>query len=104
MSVLLELSMFPTNKEESKSEYVSQVIALIRESGFEYQLTAMATLIETNTIDEALTLTSKCYSILEELGCNRVFSTLKMDIRKGHNNRLKGKINSIEKHIGEVSK
>lgn len=104
MSVLLELSMFPTNKEESKSEYVSQVIALIRKSGFDYQLTAMATLIETNTIEEALDLTAKCYKILEDLGCNRVFSTLKMDIRKGHNNRLKGKINSIKNHIGEVCK
>jgi uncharacterized protein (TIGR00106 family) len=104
MSVLLEMSMFPTEKSESKSKEVSEVIKIIRESGVTYQLTAMATLIETDTLKEALSLAEKCYSKLEELGCNRVYSTLKFDIRKGHDNRLKTKIESIEKHIGEVSK
>ena len=80
------------------------MIKIIRESGINYQLTAMATIIETDTISEALALVEKCYSKLEELGCNRVFSTLKFDIRKGHDNRLKTKIESVEKHIGAVSK
>ena len=48
MSVLLEMSMFPTDHGESKSEYVSQVIKTIRESGYPYQLTPMATIIETD--------------------------------------------------------
>lgn len=104
MSVLLEFTMFPTDKSESKSKEVSEVIKIIRESGVNYQLTAMATLIETQTISEALALVEKCYLKLEELGCNRVYSTLKFDIRKGHENRLKTKIESIEKHIGKVSK
>ena len=104
MSVLLEMSMFPTDKSESKSKEVSEIIKIIRESGVNYQLTAMATLIETQTISEALALVEKCYLKLEELGCNRVYSTLKFDIRIGHENRLKTKIESIEKHIGEVSK
>lgn len=104
MSVLLEMSMFPTDHGESKSEYVSQIIALIRESGYEYQLTPMATIIETNKMSEALELAAKCYDILENLGCNRVFATLKFDIRKAHDNRLKGKVESIERHIGKVNK
>ena len=104
MSVLLELSMFPTDHGESKSEYVSQVIALIRSSGYDYQLTPMATIIETNKMSEALELCAKCYDILDSLGCNRVFATMKFDIRNGHDNRLKGKVESIEKHKGEVSK
>ncbi len=104
MSVLLEISMFPTDKSESKSKEVSEVIKVIRESEINYQLTAMATIIETDTISEALVLVEKCYLKLEELGCNRVFSTLKFDIRKGHDNRLKTKIESVERHIGEVLK
>ena len=104
MSVLLEMSMFPTDHGESKSEYVAQVISLIRESGYPYQLTPMATIIETNEIGEALALAEKCYEILDSLDCNRVYATLKFDIRKGHDNRLKSKVDSIEKHIGTVSK
>jgi uncharacterized protein (TIGR00106 family) len=96
--------MFPTDKSESKSKEVAEVIRIVRDSGANYQLTAMATIIETNTLKEALELVEKCYSKLEELGCNRVYATLKFDIRKGHENRLKTKIESVEKHIGEVSK
>jgi len=96
--------MFPTDKSESKSKEVAEVIKIIRESGVSYQLTAMATIIETENISTALSLVEKCYLRLEELGCNRVYSTLKFDIRKGYENRLKTKIESVEKHIGEVSK
>ena len=104
MSILLELSMFPTDKSESKSKEVSEVIKIIRESGYAYQLTSMATIIETNTLSEALLLVEKCYKRLDELDCNRVYATLKFDIRKGHKNRLESKIKSVEKYIGEVSK
>lgn len=104
MSILLEMAMFPTDKSESKSKEVSEVIRIIRDSGVSYQLTSMSTIIETDTLAEALSLVEKCYSKLDELGCNRVYSTMTFDIRKGHENRLKNKINSVERYIGEVSK
>jgi uncharacterized protein (TIGR00106 family) len=104
MSILLEMSMFPTDKSESKSKEVSEVIKIIRDSGVNYQLTSMATIIETDTLGEALALVEKCYSKLDELGCNRVYATLKFDIRKGFKNRLETKIKSVENHIGKVSK
>lgn len=104
MSVLLNMAMFPTDHGESKSEEVSQVIKIIKESGFNYKLTAMATIIETNKMSEALEIVQKCYAKLEDLGSKRVYATLTFDIRKGHINRLEGKIKSVEDKIGEVSK
>ena len=104
MSVLLQMAMFPTDKSESKSEEVSQVIKIIRDSGFSYKLTSMSTIIETDKMSEALNLIQQCYEKLEELGCQRVYSTLTFDIRKGSKNRLEGKVKSVEDKIGEVSK
>lgn len=104
MSVLLEMAMFPTDVGESKSKYVAEVIKCIKESGFSYQLTPMGTIIETTNIKDALNLIEKCYETLDLLDCNRVYSTLTFDIRKGHSNRLEGKVKSIEDKIGEVSK
>ena len=104
MSVLLQMAMFPTDKSESKSAQVAQVIKVIRDSGFPYKLTPMSTIIETEKMSEALAIVQKCYERLEELGCNRVYSTLTFDIRKGHENRLEGKIKSVEDKIGEVAK
>ncbi|RXJ69724.1 hypothetical protein CRV08_03190 [Halarcobacter ebronensis] len=104
MSVLLQMAMFPTDGSESKSEYVAEVIKVIRDSGVSYQLTPMATIIETEELSKALEIIQKCYDTLDKLGCNRVYSPITFDIRKGHNNRLKGKVQSIENKIGEVSK
>jgi len=106
MSVLLQMAMFPidNSQSKSKSKEVSQIIKIIKESGFEYQLTSMATNIETNTLREALDLIEMCYNKLEELGCQRVYSTLTFDIKKDQSNRIKSKIQSVEKHIGIVSK
>ncbi len=102
MSVLLEFSMFPTDKGESKSAYVSQVLKMIRDSGVNYRLTPMSTVVETDTLQEALDLIGKAYAVLEAQGCNRVYSSLKFDIRKGRENRLAGKIDSVKEKIGEI--
>ncbi len=103
MSVLLEFSMFPTDKGESKSAYVSPVVKMIRESGFPYKLTPMSTVIETDTLPQALAIIEKAYAVLEAQGCNRVYSSLKFDIRKGKENRLVQKIAAVEEKIGKVS-
>ncbi len=103
-SVLLEFTMFPTDHGESKSEYVSQIIKLIKESGLNYQLTSMSTIIETDNLRQALDLVEQCYNKLDELGCSRIYSTLKFDIRKNAENRMDNKIKSIEDKIGEVRK
>ncbi len=98
MSVLLEFSMFPTDVGESKSEYVSKILDMIDKSGVPYKLTPMSTVIETDTIDEALEIIKKSYEILEPHS-NRVYSSLKFDIRKNRKNRMKAKIASVSKHL-----
>ena len=103
MSVLLEFSMFPTDKGESVSAYVSQVIAMIRDSGTPYRLTAMGTIVETASLEQALGLVGQAYGILEQAGCNRIYSSLKLDIRKGKEGRLLGKVDSVRQKIGDVS-
>lgn len=104
MSVLLEFAMFPTDKKgDSASESVSKVINMIKQSGVKYKLTAMGTIIETETLDEALNIVNESYKILEPLS-KRVYSTLTIDIRKEKSNRLEQKIQSIESKIGPVSK
>ena len=104
MSVLVEFAMFPTDKGESVSSYVSRIIKVIDESGVEYKLTPMGTVFETDTMDEVLGIIKKSYEVLES-DCNRVYSTVKFDVRKNRSNRMKQKIASIESKLGrEVRK
>jgi hypothetical protein len=44
MSVLAELTMFPTDRGESVSAYVSRIIAMIDDRGLDYRLTPMGTI------------------------------------------------------------
>ncbi len=99
LSVLLEFSMFPISDEcrdgSSVSKHVSKVIDAIDKSGVPYQLTPMGTVIEAQSMKEALGIIELAY---EQLGdCERVYSSLKFDIRKNCENRLKTKIESVEK-------
>ncbi len=103
MSVLLEFSMFPTDKGESVSPYVSQVIKMIRDSGISYQLTPMGTIIETDNLAQSMVLVQAAYDVLDQAGCNRVYSSLKLDIRKGKDHRLQGKLASVRDKIGDVN-
>jgi len=102
MSVLMQFAIFPTDKGASASPWVSRIIEMLRESGFEYSLSSMATVIETPTLTESQLILAKAYALLEE-DCERVYCTVTFDIRKGPLGRIQSKIQSIEEKIGKVN-
>lgn len=100
MSVLLEFAMFPTDKGESVSPYVGRILKAIDASGLPYQLTPMGTIVEADELAQVLALVEEAYRQLEP-DCNRVYSSLKLDIRKGTGGRIKKKVQSVEEKIGK---
>lgn len=100
MAVLMEFAIFPTDKGKSVSNDVSKVIKMIRESGYEYQLTAMGTLVETETVAEALSVVENAADILQTTS-ERIYSSIKLDIKKGATNMLVEKVKSIENKLGQ---
>ena len=102
MSVLLEFAIFPTDKGSSVSEYVGNVINMIRATEFPYQLTPMGTIVETETMQEATKIIVNAEAILAPHS-NRIYCSATFDIRKGKSNRMVQKIKSIESRIGKVN-
>ena len=107
MSVLLEFAMFPTSDNcregSSVSKQVAKIIDAIDKSGVSYQLTPMGTVVETATMQEALDVIALAYDQVKE--CERVYSSLKFDIRHNTKERLTTKIASVEQKIGrEINK
>jgi len=98
MSTLVEFAIFPTDHGESKSTYVARVIDMIKQSGVDYQFTPMGTIIETETVQEALDIVNEAYKILQ-VDCNRIYSTIKIDYRGGIDNRLQKKVESVQKKL-----
>jgi len=99
MAVLMEVAMFPTDVGESKSKYVAEVLKVIKSSGLEHQLTPMATIIEAESVKELSDLIPVMYEVLEKMGVKRVYSVIKFDIRPSQKNRLKAKVESVEKRL-----
>ncbi len=47
------------------------------------------------TVEEGLEIVKRAYELLE-VDCNRIYSTIKIDYRKGYEDRVTQKIKSVE--------
>ena len=92
--VLVEFAMFPTDKGDSVSKYVSQIIDYIDKSGVNYQLTSMGTILE-GEWEEVLSVISNCFKILESFS-DRIYATMTMDYRKGRSSGITAKVEKIQ--------
>ena len=93
--------MFPVHAGEHLSAYVAPIVAMIAASGHPHQLTAMGTLIETERLEDALALVSRAHALMAQAGCERVYATVKLDIREGPPGRLQAKTASIAARLGQ---
>ena len=100
--VLLEFSMSPLEKGESVGQYVARSLAIIEESGLDYRLHAMGTIVE-GELPEVLEVLRKCLEAMAT-DCDRITCSAKIDYRKGHAGRLDTKVLSVEQKLGRPLK
>jgi uncharacterized protein (TIGR00106 family) len=96
--LLAEFSIFPIGSGVSLSRYVARSIELIQRSGLPYKVNAMGTVVE-GDYDEVMALIKKCHMRMRKDN-ERVVTIIKIDDRKGKKDRLKGKVESIQKKVG----
>ncbi len=97
MSVLVNFSLFPTDKGSSVSAYVARIEKAIRDCGFPSQLGPMSTVVETETLAEALSVMERAYEAIKD--CSRAYMSANFDIRPGHSGRLQAKVAKVEQLI-----
>jgi uncharacterized protein (TIGR00106 family) len=98
--VLLEMSITPLGKGESVSQYVAECVKLVEESGLDYELHAMGTIVE-GELDEVLDLMRRCIERVAEHS-DRVTCAAKLDFRRGYSGRIKSKVQSVEEKLGRA--
>ena len=96
--VLLEFSMSPLGKGDSVSPYVARSLEIIDQSGLDYRLHAMGTIIE-GELDQVLDVMRKCMEAMSA-DCDRITCTAKLDYRKGYSGRLESKVASVKQKLG----
>jgi uncharacterized protein (TIGR00106 family) len=96
--VLLEMSIVPFGRGESVSQYVAECVDLIDQSGLDYELHSMGTIVE-GDLPAVLALMQACIEKMAEHS-DRVSCSAKLDYRRGKQGRLTAKIESVEQKLG----
>lgn len=86
--------MAPLGKGESVSTQVAECVRLVHESGLDYRLHAMGTVIE-GEWDQVFGVVKRCFEKLKE-DSPRITCTMKMDYRAGAEGRLDSKVASVQ--------
>ncbi|MFO7608647.1 MAG: MTH1187 family thiamine-binding protein [Candidatus Krumholzibacteriia bacterium] len=96
--VLLEFSLYPTDKGASVSAYVARSLEIIDDSGLPYRLGPMGTTLE-GEWDEVMAVVTRCYEAMT-VDCDRIACQIKIDARKGTGGRLQGKVATLKARTG----
>lgn len=99
---IMEFSMIPLDKGASFSTYVARILVLVDQSGLEYQLTPMGTIVEGDW-DDLLALLSRCFQDLQQES-DRISLQVKFDYRRGSGGRLRNKVLSVQTKAGRPLK
>ncbi len=99
---LMEFSMIPLDKGASFSEYVARILNLVDQSGLEYRLNPMGTVVE-GEWDDLLKLLTRCFQALEK-DSDRISLQVKFDYRKGSESRIESKVRSVQARVGRSLK
>jgi uncharacterized protein (TIGR00106 family) len=95
---LMEFSIMPLDKGAGLSEYVARAMTIINDSGLDYRMNPMGTVVE-GEWDELLTLLTRCYRDLEK-DSDRIIIQAKFDCRKGVSGAIDRKSRSVEEKAG----
>jgi uncharacterized protein (TIGR00106 family) len=98
--VLLELSITPLGVGDSVSQYVAECVQLIDQSGLDYELHAMGTIVE-GELDQVLDLMRRCIEQVAQHS-DRVTCAAKLDFRRGQSGRILSKVASVEQKLGRA--
>ena len=99
---LMEFSIIPLDKGASMGTYVARVLSVVDESGLDYRLNPMGTVVE-GEWDDLLELVTRCFRVLEKES-DRISVQVKFDYRKGVSGALESKIRSVEAKAGRSFK
>ncbi|PLX71426.1 MAG: hypothetical protein C0602_01045 [Denitrovibrio sp.] len=93
MSAMAFVSITPLGEGESVSEYVSRAVKVIKDSGLEWTLTPMGTIVEGEKLEDVLTVITHAAEELDE--CDRLSISIKVDYRKNKPIGLETKVKSV---------
>lgn len=99
--MLIAFSVAPSGGgSDSVGDVVAEAVRVVRESGLPHETTAMFTTIEATTWEEGMAVVKRAVEAVQARA-PRVSLVLKADIRPGHTDQLRAKVDRINRHLAE---
>ncbi|WP_456430871.1 MTH1187 family thiamine-binding protein [Thermosulfuriphilus sp.] len=96
---LMEISVVPLGTgSTSLGDYVARIVRLLEAEGVPFKLTDMGTIIE-GDVGLLLELARKIHELPFEEGCQRVYTSLRIDDRRDKTVHLDDKIASVRERL-----
>lgn len=100
--VMLEFSIFPIDKGDSLSQYVSRCLDIVDKSGVDYKINPMGTVLE-GEWDSVFGVVKSCYEELNK-DCDRIEIAIKVDARRSRTGAIDSKVEAVEGKLGRELK
>ncbi len=97
--IMAEFSIVPLGEGASISRYVAKAVAVVVESGLEYRLTPMGTVVEGDWDDVFAVIKDAFHAVHDD--SSRTTCSIKVDCRKVEGLRMEKKMASVEEKRGK---
>lgn len=94
--IISQLSISPIGEGTSLSDFVKKAIDVFKKHQVRFQITDMATIIETEDLDTLFKIVKEAHDAVVNAGAMRVITELKIDDRKDKNVVLGDKITAVK--------
>lgn len=98
-AMLADFTIFPLDQGGSGlSRFMCELVEIIEASGLDHSMHAMGTLVE-GPSDKVFEVIRKCHDSMADK-CDRVFTAIKIDDRRGAVGLMTKKVESVEEKLG----
>jgi uncharacterized protein (TIGR00106 family) len=96
--MMIEFSILPLSEESHLSNYVAAAVKIVHESGMDYRLTPMGTIL-IGEWEPAMAVIRKCHDAVRQMS-DRVMTRIKIDDFKEGERLPEEKVKSVESQLG----
>jgi uncharacterized protein (TIGR00106 family) len=96
MAVIVEFSVIPLGEGTSVSSLVARAVKALEDAGIKHVATPMGTILEAESLEEALQYVKLAHEAVFKAGAKRVVTMIKIDDRRDAERRMEDKLRSLD--------
>ncbi len=99
VKVIVQFSTSPVGEGVGVSGFVAEALKEVKSSGLRFQLTPMSTILEADSVEEALDVVLRAHEAVFKAGAKRVVTDIKIDDRRDKPRRMEDKVEEVLRQL-----